>query len=150
MVEDCVFVSEFGVRRKNGFNPGSAGLEFRERPVPFSELRTLAGSEFGVRTGPNPGSAGSEFRERPVSFSHNSEPWLGERTRPNPGLAGSEKGQFLSLNCEPLQVRRKDRAKPWFGSFRVRQKDRAKPWFCRFEVRRNTGYFLLTPKKRKK
>ena len=57
-------------------NPDSAGSEFGERPVvPFSELRTLSGSEFGEKTGPNLGSAGSEY---------------GERTGPNPVLAGSE------------------------------------------------------------
>ena len=33
--------SEFGER--SGRNPGSAGLEFGERSVPFSELQTLAG-----------------------------------------------------------------------------------------------------------
>ena len=35
MVQDCVFARssefQFGVRRKNGYNPGSAGLEFGER-----------------------------------------------------------------------------------------------------------------------
>ena len=100
MVQDCVFSPEFGVSvqssEKEGYSPVSAGLEFGERTgiilvrqvrssekgqflSPFSELRTLAGSEFGVRTGPNPGSAGTEF---------------GERTGPNPGLAGSD-GSFL-------------------------------------------------------
>ena len=73
MVQDCVFARcpefQLGVRRKNGPNPGSAGLEFGERPLPFSELRTLAGLEFGERTGPNPGWAASEFGERLVPFS---------------------------------------------------------------------------------
>ena len=78
------YSSEFGertgitlvqqVRRKNSYNPCSAGSEFRERLVPFSGLRTPAGSELGVRTGPNVGWAGSEF---------------GERTGPNVGWAGS-------------------------------------------------------------
>ena len=35
MVQDCVFVRssefQFGVRRKNAYNPGSTGSEFRER-----------------------------------------------------------------------------------------------------------------------
>ena len=35
MVQDCVFARssefQFGVRRKNGYNPGSAGSEFGER-----------------------------------------------------------------------------------------------------------------------
>ena len=55
-----------------------AGSEFGERPIPLSELQTLAGLEFGgtlagselgERTGPNPGSAGSEFEERQVPIS---------------------------------------------------------------------------------
>ena len=50
-------------------NPGSAGSEFGERPVPFFELQTLAGSEFGERTRSNPGLAGSKSRERPAPFS---------------------------------------------------------------------------------
>ena len=59
MVQDCVFARslefQFGertgitlvrqVRRKNGYNPGSAGLEFGERPVPFSEPRQVQSSE---------------------------------------------------------------------------------------------------------
>ena len=112
MVQDCVFAQssefQFGFKRKNVCNPGLAGSEFgqflspnpgrfgvrgmnwvepclrmfRERPVPFSELRTLAGSDFRERTGPDP------------------------------GLAGSEKGQFLSPNersgrTSVRQVRRK-------------------------------------------
>ena len=68
-------------------NPGLAGLEFRERPVPFPKLPNLAGSEFGKRTVPNPGSAGSEF---------------GERTGPALVLQvrSSEKARFLSPNSE--------------------------------------------------
>ena len=112
MVQDCVFARslefQFGVRRKNWYNPDSAGLDFGERPVPFSELLTLAGSEFRVRTGPNPGSAGLEFGERPVPFSElrtlaGSE--FGERTGPNLGLAGSEFDERTSH--------------PWFGRFGV-------------------------------
>ena len=97
MVQDCVFAQssefQFGVRRKNGYNPGSAGSEFGERPVPFSELPTLAGSEIGVRTVPNQDLV---------------RPGLVRQVR------SSEKGQFLSPNSEP---RRKHRAEPWFGRF---------------------------------
>ena len=49
-------------------NPGLAGLEFGERLIPFSELRTLAGSGFGERTGLNLGSSGSEFGEKQVPW----------------------------------------------------------------------------------
>ena len=51
-------VWSFRVRTKTYLNPGSAGSELGERPVSFSELGTLAGSELGERIGPNPGSAG--------------------------------------------------------------------------------------------
>ena len=80
------FCPMFGVsvRRKNGYNPGLVGSEFGERPVPFSEHRTLAGSQFGIRTGPT----------------------LVRQVR------SSEKGQLLSLNTEPWQVRSKNRVNP--------------------------------------
>ena len=100
MVQDCVFARslefQFGVRRKNGYNPGSVGLELGERPVPFSKHLTLAGSEFRVRVGPNPGLAGSEFGERPVPFSELrtlAGSGFGERTGPSLGSAGSEFGE---------------------------------------------------------
>ena len=90
--QELCFYPEFGVsvRRKNGYNPGSVGSEFGERPVPFSEHRTLADSEFGIRTGPA---------------------LVGQ-------VRSSEKGQLLSPNSEPWQVPRKDRAETWFGRFR--------------------------------
>ena len=107
MVQDCVFARsskfQFGVRRKNGYNPGSAGSEFGER----TGITLVRQVRSGVRTGPNPGSAGSEFGERPVPFSElrtltGSE--FGERTRcnpgtwPNPGSAGSEFGERSGPN----------------------------------------------------
>ena len=67
---------EFGEKtgpNQTGPNPGLAGSESRERQVPFSELQTMAGSEFRDRTVQNLGSTFSEF---------------GERTLLNPGLAG--------------------------------------------------------------
>ena len=65
-------------------NLGSAGSEFGERPIPFSELRTLADSEFGEKTRLNPGSAGLEF---------------GERNGTNPGSAGWEFGERICNNA---------------------------------------------------
>ena len=129
MVQDCVFARtsefKFGVRRKNLYNPGLAGSEFGERMgitlvqqvwrKVSSFLRTLAGSEFRVRTGPKPDSAGAEVGLFLSPNTAGSE--FRERTGPNPGSAGSEKGQFLSPNPGRFGVRRKDRAEPWFGRF---------------------------------
>ena len=96
------FCPEFGVsvRRKNGYNPGSAGSEIGERTAitlvwqvqssASSFLQTLNPGWFGVRTGPNPGSAGSEFGER-TGPNIGSE--FGERTRSSPGSADSEFGE---------------------------------------------------------
>ena len=103
MVQDCVFAGslefQFGVWRKNEYNPGSAGSELGERAVPFSELQTLAGSEFGVRTGPNPGSAGSEKGQFLPSSEKEPGPTLVWQVR------SSEKGHLLSPNSVPWQVR---------------------------------------------
>ena len=118
MVQDCVFAPssefQFGVWRRNGYNPGSAGSEFGERmgiilvrhlrssekghlfspsSEPWQELRTLAGWEFEVRTGMNPGLAGSEFGERPVPFSELrtlAGSVFEERSGQNLGSAGSD------------------------------------------------------------
>ena len=72
------------VRRKNWAQPWFGRFEVLRKASSFSELRTVAGSEFGestgwnlcsagskfgARIGPNAGLAGSEFGERPVSFS---------------------------------------------------------------------------------
>ena len=65
--------SRFEVRRKDLAEPWFG--RFGEGPVPFSKLQTLAGSEFGERTGPNPNpSFFSEHRTcqtevRPDPFS---------------------------------------------------------------------------------
>ena len=85
------------------------GQPFPSRPIPFSELWTLTGSEFWEKTEPNLGSAGLEFRER---------------TGRSPGLAGSEFGERTVQNL---------------GSavFGVRRKDQAEHRFCRFGVRTN-------------
>ena len=115
MVQDCVFAPsselQFSFWRKNGFNPGSAGMEFGERTgitlvcrfgvqrKASSFLLTLAGSGFGVRTGPNPGLAGLEFGERPV-LSPNSEPWQVRCSEKEAGptlVQSSEKGQGRTL-----------------------------------------------------
>ena len=80
----------FGVRRKNGYNPGSAGSEFGER--------------MGITL-----------------------VWQ---------VRSSEKGQFLSPNSEPWQVRSKNWAAPWFCRFGVRRKasslsPNSEPWQVR-------------------
>ena len=100
------------VRRKNGYNPGSAGSEFGER-TGIILVRQVCSSEKGKCLSPN------------------SEPW---QVRSSPGVKklgqtlvpqvrSSEKGQFLSPNSEPWQARswRKDTAEPWFGRFGVRR-----------------------------
>ena len=110
MVQDCVFAGrsefQFGVRRKNRYNPGSAGSEFGERPVPFFELRTLAGSEFGVRTGPNHGSAGMEFGERPVPFPGPTLVWQVRSLEKGPGQ--KLVGQVRSSEKDRLQRKEKN------------------------------------------
>ena len=60
-------------------NPGSAGLEFKEGPVLFSELRTLAGLEFEESKGPNLGSTDSELLLLTMfsEAKHISEPGFG-------------------------------------------------------------------------
>ena len=109
----------FGVRRKNGYNPGLAGSEFGERPVPFSDIRTLAGWEkeptkpgFSPVFSPNSKPTEPGFS---AFLSPNSEPvkpgfrlFLSPNYEPaEPGL-----GQILSLNSEPEL-----RTRVWPGPF---------------------------------
>ena len=108
-------------------NLASAGSEFGEIPIPFSELRTCQGSEFGERTGPNLGSAGSE---KGLLLSPNSEPW---------NVRSSEKGPGRTKRFGRFGVRRKARyflRTPNPGMFGGRRKDWAEPWLRRFRVRR--------------
>ena len=62
MVQDCVFARssefQFGVSRKNGYQPSSAGLELGER-LDITLVRQVR-----RKNGYNLGSAGSEFGER--------------------------------------------------------------------------------------
>ena len=89
-------------------NPGSAGSELGERPVSFSELRTLAGSEFGERTEPNPGSAGSEKGQGRTLVRHvrSSEKGPGRTL-----VWSSEKDRFLSLNSKEKKKNEKKNEK---------------------------------------
>ena len=129
----------FGVPRKTGsFSelPTLAGSEFGERTGPNL---SSAGFEFGERTGPNPGSTGSEFRERPV-LSPNSQPWQARSLEKGQGqtlvlqVLSSEKGPGRIL-VRQVRSSEKDRfflRTPNPGRLGVRRKDRAKPQFCRF------------------
>ena len=69
---------QFGVRRKNGYNPGAAGSEFGER-TGITLVRQVRSSEKG------------QFR----SLEKEPGPTLVRQVR------SSEKGQFLSPNSEP-------------------------------------------------
>ena len=124
-----------------GLNPGSAGLEFGKRPVPFSvtpnscrfgvwrkdwaetwfsrfgvrrKVSSMAGSEFGERTVPNLGSAVLKF---------------GERTWPNPGSAGSEFGLTLTLTLTRVFSLNSEAAEPRFGQFLSPNFEPAEPGF---------------------
>ena len=111
------FCPEFAVsvRRKNGYNPGSAG------------------SEFGVRTGRNqdlvrPGLVRQVRSTKKGPFlSPNSEPWRKNRAEPWFGRLGERPVPFSDLRTlaglefGERRVRRKNCAEPWFGRFIVQE-----------------------------
>ena len=133
--------------RKDRPNPCS---EFGERPVPFSELRTLAGLEFRGRTGLNTGLAVSEFRERKGLFSElrtvvgskfrertvpnlgSSVSEFGERTGLNPGSAGSEFGLTLTITLTQVFLRTLNLLNKRTGQFLSPNFEPAEPGFSLF------------------
>ena len=111
-------------------NPGSAGLEFKEGPVLFSELRTLAGLEFEESNGPNLGSTDLELLLLLLTMFSEAKHISGK----GPGRTlvrqvwSLEKDRFL---CRTLYSCR----------FRMWRKDWAESLFGRFGVWRKASFF---------
>ena len=113
-------------------NPGSAGLEFKEGPVLFSELRTLAGLEFEESKGSNLGSTDSELLLLLLltMFSEAKH------------ISGKGQGRTLVRQVWSLEKDRFLCRTLYSCRFGVWRKDWAESWFGRFGVWRKASSFL--------
>ena len=106
MVQDCVFARssefQFGVRRKKGYNPGSAGSEFEEKTC-ITLVQQVRSSEKAQFLSLNPG----RFRVRRKNWV---EPRFG-------GFRVLRKASSFLQTQNPgkFGVRRNDRAEPFLA-----------------------------------
>ena len=182
MVQDCVSARssefQFGVRRKNGYNPGLEGSELGERtgitlvwqvqrkassflrtlnpgrfrvrsknwaepwfgrfgqnlrPVPFSELRTLAGSQFGEEPCPTlVRQVRSSEKRQGQTLVRSSEKGLGQPS----GSGGSEKDRFLSPNSEEKKKKEKKRKRKKKEEKKRRKKKKKKKEIMKKKIKK--------------